>query len=56
MNEEISKNVMKTGTSLVGLVCKDGVVIAADRRATIGSTLAQKDMQKVRLLKMNLIK
>ncbi|MFH1425741.1 MAG: hypothetical protein ABIG28_03395 [archaeon] len=48
-NEEISKNVMKTGTSLVGIVCKDGAAIAADRRATVGGQLvSQKDFQKVR--------
>lgn len=51
MDEEISKNVMKTGTSLVGIVCKDGAVIAADRRATVGGTfIAQKDMEKIRII------
>ena len=28
--------VLKTGTTTVGLLCKDGVVLAADRRATAG--------------------
>ena len=32
MDEEIAKHILKTGTLTVGLVCKDGMVIAADRR------------------------
>ena len=39
MNEDISKNIMKSGTSIVGIVCKDGVVIGADRRATAGGQI-----------------
>ena len=39
---------MKTGTSLVGLVCKDGVVMAGDRKATAGGQIImQKNAQKV---------
>ncbi len=34
MDEEISKIITKTGTLTIGLVCKDGIVIAADRRAS----------------------
>ncbi|MBD3318728.1 proteasome subunit beta [Candidatus Woesearchaeota archaeon] len=33
---EHQDNVLKTGTTTVALVCKDGVVLAADRRATAG--------------------
>ena len=39
MNEELSKNVMKSGTSIVGIVCKDGVVIAGDKRSTAGGQI-----------------
>jgi proteasome beta subunit len=39
MNEDISKNIMKSGTSIVGLVCKDGVILAGDRRATAGGQI-----------------
>jgi proteasome beta subunit len=42
MNEEISKSVLKSNTSLVGIVCKDGVVIGGDRRATAGSIVMSK--------------
>ena len=33
-NDEISKNVLKTGTLTIGLVCKEGIVIAADKKQT----------------------
>lgn len=36
MNEEISKSVLKTGTLTLGIVCKDGIVVAADRRQSYG--------------------
>lgn len=38
---------MKTGTTTVGIVCKDGIVLAADKRATAGYLIAQKDTEKV---------
>ncbi len=38
----------KTGTTLVGVVAKDGIVIAADRRASLGGRIvAKKDTHKV---------
>ncbi len=37
----------KKGTTTVGLVCKDGVVIAADKRATLGFLIANKDVDKI---------
>jgi len=47
MEEDIKKSVLKSGTSIVGLVCKDGVVIAGDRRATAGSIIMTKKTFKV---------
>jgi len=41
------KDVMKTGTTTVGIVCKDGIILAADRRATAGHLIANKKMKKV---------
>ena len=38
---------MKTGTTTVGLVCKDGIVLGSDRRATMGYLIASKDIDKV---------
>ena len=42
-----NENIMKTGTTTVGIVCKDGIVLAADRRATAGSMIVDKKAQKV---------
>ncbi len=36
MNEEISKHIVKTGTLTIGIVCKEGLVLAADRRQSYG--------------------
>ena len=48
MDEQIQKSILKTGTSLVGIVCKDGVVMAGDRKSTAGGNLIlNKDVQKV---------
>ncbi len=45
-NESMSK-ALKTGTTTVGLVCKNGVVLASDRRATMGYLIASKDIDKI---------
>ncbi|RLF48328.1 MAG: proteasome endopeptidase complex, archaeal, beta subunit [Thermoplasmata archaeon] len=37
----------KKGTTTIGMVCKDGVVIATERRATMGTTIAHKTAKKV---------
>lgn len=47
MNEDIKTSIMKSNTSLVGIVCKDGVVLGADRRVTAGSLLMNKDYVKI---------
>jgi len=38
---------VKTGTTILGLVCKDGVVVATERRATMGTLIAHKATQKL---------
>jgi len=40
-------DIKKTGTTTLGLVCKDCVVLAADMRATVGSMIDQTDADKV---------
>jgi proteasome beta subunit len=42
-----STEAIKTGTTTVGMVCKDGVVFASDRRATMGYLIASKDIDKI---------
>lgn len=38
---------LKKGTTTVGIVCSDGLVLAADKRATMGNLIANKDVEKV---------
>ncbi len=38
---------LKTGTTTVGIVCKDGLILAADRRATSGYLVVNKRAKKV---------
>jgi proteasome beta subunit len=42
MNEELKK-----GTTTLGIVCKDGVVMGTERRATMGTLIAHKTTQKL---------
>jgi proteasome beta subunit len=37
----------KTGTTTIGLMCKDGIVLAADKRATAGYFVASKKVDKI---------
>lgn len=37
MDDEISKNVLKTGTLTLGIICKEGIVVAADNRQSYGA-------------------
>ena len=41
------KDIRKTGTTTVALVCKDGVVLCADRRVTSGYLVAYKKYNKI---------
>lgn len=45
---------VETGTTTLGLACKDGVVLAADRRATAGTMIAHKRTKKVYRIDDNL--
>jgi len=38
---------IKTGTTTLGLVCKDGIVLAADKRTTAGNFIVRKDSDKI---------
>jgi len=51
MDDDLKKNIMKSGTSILGIVCKDGIVMAADRRATAGNMVMSKSTDKA--IKLN---
>jgi proteasome beta subunit len=41
------ENQKKTGTTTLALKCKDGVILAADKRATMGHFISNKEAEKV---------
>lgn len=47
MDAELKNSILKTGTSIVGIVCRDGVVMASDRQVTLGERMVgNKDFKK----------
>ena len=46
----MEETTLKTGTTTVGIVCKDGIVLAADKRATAGHMIVDKRADKVHIL------
>ena len=47
MEEEIKNSILKTGTTVIGIVCKEGIIMAADRQVTAGNLVMSKNFQKV---------
>lgn len=39
--------IRKTGTTTLGMVCRDAVVLAADKKATMGYLIASKESEKI---------
>jgi proteasome beta subunit len=48
------KDITKTGTTTVGIVCKDGIVLAADKRVTSGYLVSYKEFEKIIILNKNI--
>jgi len=47
MDDELKNSILKTGTTILGIVCKDGVVMASDRQVTSGKmSVANKTFRK----------
>lgn len=46
MDNELKNSILKTGTTILGIVCKDGIVMAADRRSTAGNLVMSKNVLK----------
>ena len=42
-----SEDVKKTGTTTLGMVCKDGIIVATEKRATMGTLIAHKATKKL---------
>ena len=47
MTMDAQQNVLKTGTSTIGITFDGGVVVGADHRATMGHFIANKSVQKL---------
>jgi len=47
MEQDIKNNMLKSNTSLVGITCRDGIVLGADRRVTAGNLVVDKKYQKI---------
>ena len=43
----MEENQQRKGTTTVGLICKDAVIMAADKRASMGYLIASKDVEKI---------
>lgn len=48
MDQELKNSILKTGTTILGIVCKDGIVMVADRQTTAGNLVVNKNKQKVK--------
>jgi proteasome beta subunit len=47
---EAENNVLKTGTTTLGIICKDGIVLAADKRATSGNYIVDRRAEKLHFI------
>jgi proteasome beta subunit len=47
MDNDLKNQILKSGTTIVGIVCKDGVVMASDRQSTAGNIIMDKDSEKI---------
>lgn len=48
MDNDLKNSALKTGTTLVGINCKDGVVMASDRQSTAGTIVLNKNSEKTK--------
>jgi 20S proteasome alpha/beta subunit len=55
MESDLKQQILKSNTSLVGIVCKDGVVMGADRRSTAGTLILNKKSEKIHKVNENML-
>ena len=46
MDQELKNSILKTGTTILVIFCKDGVVMASDRQVTAGNVVLMKNKEK----------
>jgi proteasome beta subunit len=47
VKDNLSAKILKTGTTTVGLICKDAVILGTDKRASMGYFVASKTSEKL---------
>ncbi|MEA3413912.1 MAG: proteasome subunit beta [Nanoarchaeota archaeon] len=47
MDKELEKSIIKSGTTILGIVCKEGIVMAADTQTSAGNLVVNKNKKKV---------
>lgn len=47
MDRDVTKDAVKTGTTTLAMACSDGVVMATEKRATMGHLIGHKNTQKL---------
>ncbi|GKT22956.1 Proteasome subunit beta type-7-B [Aduncisulcus paluster] len=53
-SKDLKKTFLKTGTTIVGMIFKDGVVLAADTRSTVDKIVADKNCEKLHFISENI--
>lgn len=54
MEDKDKEKLIKTGTTTIGIVCSDGIVLAADKRSSAGYMVANKKQEKVEPITSNM--
>ncbi len=48
MDSELKNSILKTGTTVLGIICKNGIVMASDRQSTAGNIVMNKNSEKTK--------
>jgi len=48
MDSELKNSILKSGTTILGIICKDGIVMAADKQSTAGTIIMSKTSEKIK--------
>jgi len=51
----LKNSILKTGTTIIGIVCKDGIIMASDRQSTAGYIVMNKNSEKTKKINDYLI-
>lgn len=46
MDQDLKNSIIKSGTTIIAIVCKNGVIMASDRRTSAGNIVMNKDKEK----------